>query len=117
METVMETTSAPAGRKGAGRWLFGLGILLLVLALLALIYEMITAAGAGGYQPIAAGQLWFGLHPYSLNLTQAITQRYLLPSLWDPVIVNLLQWPAWSILGAPGALLAILFRPRTRKEG
>ncbi len=117
METVMETTSAPAKRKRAGSWLFGLGVLLLVLALLALIYEIVMAAGASGYRPIAAGELWFSLHPYSLNLTQAITQRYLLPSLWDPIAVSILQWPAWSILGAPGAILAILFRPRTRKEG
>lgn len=117
METVMATTAAPAGRRGAGRWLFGLGILLIILALLALIYEVVMAASAGGYRPIAAGELWFGLHPYSLNLSQAVTQRYLLPSLWDPIMVSLLQWPAWSILGAPGAILAILFRQRTRKEG
>ncbi len=117
METVMETTAAPAKRKGAGRWLFGLGILLLGLALLALIYEIVMAASTGGYRSIAAGELWFRLHPYSLNLSQAVTQRYLSPSLWDPVMVSLLQWPAWSTLGAPGAILAILFRPRTRKEG
>ncbi len=117
METVMNNPAAPARRKGAGRWLFGLGILLLVLALLALIYEVVMAASTGGYRPIAAGELWFGLHPYSLNLSQAITQRYLVPALWDPVIVNILQWPAWSILGAPGAILAYLFRQRTRKKG
>ncbi|MEM8948117.1 MAG: hypothetical protein AAGA21_13580 [Pseudomonadota bacterium] len=116
MESVMETTAAPSRRRGAGRWLFWFGILLLALALLALIYELIMAA-TGGYRTIAAGELWFRLHPYSLNLSQAITQRYLFPSLWDPVIVGLLQWPAWSILGAPGAILAILFRPRMMKEG
>lgn len=117
METMMDSEAAPAKRKPAGRWLFGLGILLLVLALLALIYELVIAFSTGGYRPIAAGELWFRLSPYSLNLSQAITQRYLFPALWDPVIVSILQWPAWSILGAPGAILVYLFRQRTKKEG
>jgi hypothetical protein len=93
------------------RWPFILGLVLLALALLALLYE-IVAATSGGYRPIAAGELWFTLHPYSLNLSQAVTQRYLLPSLWDPFIISMLQWPAWSLFGAPGAVLAFLFYPR-----
>ncbi|MGI9499473.1 MAG: hypothetical protein ACR2P3_05515, partial [Geminicoccaceae bacterium] len=100
----------------ARRWLFSLGILLLVLALLAFLYEVVMAADSGGYRAIAAGELWFRLQPYSLNLSQAIIQRYLHPGLWDPVIVSALQWPAWSLLGAPGAVLAILFHSRTKKE-
>lgn len=129
MENVMVTAAAPEGRNDRPddqetvpknrdrrrRWPFALGILLLVLALLALLYEVISGASGGGYRMVAAGELWFKLHPYSLNLSQAVTQRYLLPSLWDPVIISMLQWPAWSILGAPGAILAILFYPRTRK--
>ncbi|MEM9442102.1 MAG: hypothetical protein AAGA73_16800 [Pseudomonadota bacterium] len=103
---------ARLGRRSVGRWPFISGILLLILALLVLIYEVWIAASNGGYQPIAAGELWFNLHPYSLNLSQAVIQRYLLPSLWDPVIVSVLQWPAWSILAAPGAVLAFLFYPR-----
>ncbi|NJO38168.1 MAG: hypothetical protein HC871_11845 [Rhizobiales bacterium] len=117
MEMAMATTESPGRRRGAGRWLFALGILLLALALLALFYELAVAAESGGYRAIAAGELWFRLHPYSLNLAQAITQRYILPSLWDPLMVGVLQWPAWSILGAPGAILAVLFYPRKRRDG
>lgn len=111
----MATTASPRRSKGPGRWLFALGLLLLALALSAVLYELFTASG--GYRAIAAGELWFKLHPYSLNLSQAVTQRYLHPSLWDPVIITMLQWPAWSLLGAPGAILTILFFPRTSKEG
>ncbi|MEZ5934213.1 MAG: hypothetical protein R3F54_20205 [Alphaproteobacteria bacterium] len=113
----MATTASPGRRQGAGRWLFALGGLLLALALLAFFYELYMAAESGGYRTIAAGELWFRLHPYSLNLSQAIIQRYVLPGLWDPVIVGLLQWPAWSILGAPGAILAVLFYPRQHRDG
>lgn len=113
-ESMSQTKHADVGRRSVRRWPFSLGIFLLVLALLALLYEILMAVGSGGYQPIAAGELWFKLHPYSLNLSQAVIQRYLLPSLWDPVIISLLQWPAWSIVGAPGAALVFLFYPRNR---
>lgn len=113
----MATTAALAGRRGAGRWLFGIGIALLALALTAFIYELMMALNGGSYRVIAAGELWFRLYPYSLNLSQAVIQRYVHPGLWDPVIVGLLQWPFWSIFGAPGAVLAILFGPWMRKKG
>ncbi len=103
-----------AGRRKGLRWPFVLGVVFFALALLALLYELWTVAGSGSYRPIAAGELWFTLHPYSLNLSQAVIQRYLLPSLWDPIIVSLLQWPAWSLLGAPAAALMFLFYPRNR---
>jgi len=111
----MATIASPGKGRGAGRWLFAFGLFLLALALLAAVYELFIAAESGSYRAIAAGELWFKLHPYSLNLSQAVTQRYLHPSLWDPIIISILQWPAWSLLGAPGAILAILFFPRTRK--
>lgn len=111
-----EKTASPKKRAGIGRWFFVLGILLLVLAASALAYELFAALETGGYRSIAAGELWFRLHASSLNLSQAVTQRYLHPGLWDPIIISGLQWPAWSILGAPGAILAILFFPRTSKE-
>jgi hypothetical protein len=123
METVMGTAASPDDgrderekrRRSTGRrWPFLLGLLLLTMAIIALLYEIVMAASSGGYRPIAAGELWFTLHPYSLNLSQAVTQRYLLPSLWDPVIISMLQWPAWSLFGAPGAILAFLFYPRNR---
>jgi hypothetical protein len=85
------------------------GWLLSVAALAALGNELALALARGAYQPIAAGELWYRLDVSSLNLVQAITQRYLHPALWDPVIAGMLQWPAWSLLGAPGAALLIAF--------
>ena len=117
MEKAVAAPGMKKGRRDARRWLFMLGLVLLGLAALALIYEVIATASTGGYRTIAAGEFWFRLHPYSLNLSQAVVQRYLSPGLWDPVIVSLLQWPVWSILGAPGAILAILFHHRTKNEG
>ncbi|MGI9508997.1 MAG: hypothetical protein ACR2QJ_06580 [Geminicoccaceae bacterium] len=111
-------TAKVADRPGrARRWLFGLGMALLALALTAFLAELMMALNQGSYRVIPTGELWFRLHSYSLNLSQAVIQRYLHPGLWDPVIISLLQWPLWSILGAPGAVLAILFGPWLRKRG
>ncbi|MCR9242245.1 MAG: hypothetical protein NXH87_12770 [Rhodobiaceae bacterium] len=51
------------------------------------------------------GEIWFSLSPDSLNLMQAVTQRYVSPELWDPTIVAVLKLPAVLSLG----LLAALF--------
>lgn len=93
------------GRRMAG----GLGWLLIFAAVAALAYELGLAWQNGAYRMVAAGELWYRLDPSSLNLSQAIVQRYLHPVLWNPVIVSLLQWPAWSLLGGPGVLLVVLF--------
>ena len=61
----------------------------------------------GGYRMIEAGALWFRLDVESLNLAQAIVQRYIHPYLWDPLIAGMLQWPAWSLLGGPGVALVL----------
>ncbi len=51
------------------------------------------------------GELWFALSPDSLNLMQAVTQRYISPSLWDPTIIALLKLPAVVLLGLLSILL------------
>lgn len=64
----------------------------------------------------ALGDVWYGLDPGSLNLLQAVTQRYLSPDLWDGAAVPLLLAPAWIVLLLPGlVLLALgLFAARRR---
>jgi hypothetical protein len=89
-----------------------LGWLLLAAGLMLLGGELIASLRAGEWAPQLLGQLWFQWDSASLNLTQAIIQRYLLPALWDPVIVTLLLWPAWVVFIVPGLLLLLLCRRR-----
>lgn len=110
------TEPAPRDRRrrrsgGLGR---RVGLALIALALAALGYEIWAALQAGAYRTIAAGELWFTLDRGSLNLSQAVIQRYVHPWLWEPAIVTLLQWPAWALLGAPGAVLVLLCSLRRR---
>ena len=68
------------------------------------------------WAPIALGQLWYNLDPSSLNLVQAVVQRYIHPFLWDPIIVTVLLWWAFAVLMVLGVLILALSgrRPRAR---
>jgi hypothetical protein len=70
----------------------------------------------GGYAAIVVGELWFDLHVGSLNLAQAVVQRYLHPALWDTVVLWLLQLPVWLVFALPGLLLTIFCRSRKRRH-
>lgn len=93
-----------------------LGFLLLTAAALAGGAEIVRSLEAGTWTPLAAGQAWFRFDPGSLNLVQAVTQRHLLPELWDPVAVAILQGPLWLVLLVPGLLLWLAFRPRSSRR-
>ena len=82
-----------------------IGLSLIALGALTLGYDLVTGlSGAGPLGFVSLGELWGRFSAASLNLVQAIVQRYLLPALWDPVLVTLLLLPAWIVVGVPGLL-------------
>jgi hypothetical protein len=98
-----------------------IGWVLIGIALLCAGGEALASLQAGQWSPTAAGELWFRLDSASLNLSQAVIQRYVAPWLWDLGIVTVLLAPAWIVIGLPGVLLSLLRRtaparrPRFRK--
>lgn len=94
-----------------------IGWLLLASAALLLVRDAWLWASGGAFRFLAGGELWFLLAPESLNVAQAITQRYLLPELWDPGMITLLLMPAWVVLGGLGLIFVTLFRRRRRRRG
>jgi hypothetical protein len=64
------------------------------------------------WMPVALGQLWYELNRSSLNLTQAVVQRYLSPFLWDRIILPVLLCWAFAVLIGIGAAILLLARPR-----
>jgi len=92
------------------------GWLITAGALMAAGVEILASLEAAAYQGLAIGYLWFKIDTGSLNLSQAIVQRYIHPSVWDPVIVTILTWPAWITLGVLGPALALIFRKRSRTD-
>jgi hypothetical protein len=61
------------------------------------------------WAPIALGQLWYELDRSSLNVTQAVIQRYIHPFLWDPIIVSILLCWAFPVLMTLGLLILVIF--------
>lgn len=82
----------------------------MILRILTVLFLAATIAAAandvlsqGGMASL--GQVWFALSPETLNLSQAVIQRYLSPELWDPGIIWLLGQPATVAFG----LIALVF--------
>ena len=76
-----------------------------------------------------AGQLWYELSPGSLQLTEAVIDRYIDPCalltflgcdtfIWHPIIATILTWPAGLVLGLIGVilLLATSFRAKRGRK-
>ena len=81
------------------------GALMLLAAGLVLAGVGLNSDGGGGpFQPL--GALWYALSPASLNLVQAVIERYIWEALWDPLLIGLLQWGLMSLLS--GRLLAAM---------
>jgi hypothetical protein len=91
-----------------------LGWLFLLSGLAVLARDVMVGFETGVWDPIALGQLWYDIDRSSLNLVQAVVERYISPVLWDPVIVGLLYCWAFAVLLILGAILLSIFR---RREG
>ena len=96
-----------------GRWL---AWCLLALGLALAGRDIYLFLETGARSMTALGQLWYSLHPGSLNLVQAVIERYVHPFLWDPIIFSILRLPAWLVFLAPGLVLLFVFRRRTRRR-
>lgn len=59
------------------------GSVLVIIAAVAFLAQLIT-----GTDQTTLGGIWFAAHSDSLNLSQAVIQRYIHPAIWDPA----LQW-------------------------
>ena len=93
-----------------------LGWLLLLAALGALGYDLAQLYHGAGFGLSPLGQIWFDIDAPSLNLVQAVVERYIWPPLWDPGITTLLLWPGVLVFLVPGLLLVVLCRRPRRKR-
>ena len=90
------------------------GAIFVLAGVLALGADLVSSLASGTFAMKALGQFWYELHPSSLNVLQAVVQRYLLPDFWDQVIVTLLLWPTWLVFAGLGGILFLVLRRRRR---
>jgi hypothetical protein len=93
-----------------------LGWLLIAGAIFVAGMEAYAWLDRGTYHIVAAGELWYEESPNTLNLVQAVVQRYIAAFLWDYAIRPVLLMPAWLVLGVLGILFLLLFRRRPRRR-
>jgi hypothetical protein len=85
-----------------------LGILLVAAALVAAGLDAANWLSTGAWRSTVLGEHWYRLSPGTLNLSQAVVQRYVSPWLWEKVIQNILLWPTWAVLGGLGLVLLLV---------
>ncbi len=93
-----------------------LGWLITLVAVLILGAELVGWVRTGAYSIISGGELWYDIQRSSLNFLQAVIQRYLHPTIWDPVLTGVLRAPAWVPLGIVGMGLSWLCRKRRQRR-
>ncbi len=93
-----------------------IGWVFFLAGLSVLVRDVLLWIDTKRWAPIALGQLWFDLNRSSLNLVQAVVQRYIHPFLWDPIIVTILLCWAFAVLMVPGLVILAISgrRGRTR---
>ena len=93
-----------------------LGWLFVLLAIAEFAFAAFKWFGGARRLFRSVGEFWFANHPDSLQLAQPAIERYVLPDLWNPVIVTFLTWPLSVVLLVIGVVLLLLARGRRRKR-
>ena len=93
-----------------------IGWIVLLAGLSVLVRDLLVLFDTGHWAPLALGQAWYDLDRSSLNLVQAVVQRYLHRFLWDRIIVELLLLWAFAVLIGLGAVILIASYRRTRRH-
>ena len=93
-----------------------IGWIIFLAGVSVLVRDLLVWIDTKHWAPIALGQLWYDLNRSSLNLIQAVVQRYIHPFLWDPIIVTILLCWGFAVLMVLGMLILAVSRTRARRR-
>ena len=94
-------------------WLLrAFGLLFVAAGFVAFVMDGVKTIASANLVITPLGKAWFDVHVASLNLVQAVIERYTFPFLWDPVLVSVLQMPGWVVFTVLGIALYYLGRRR-----
>jgi len=89
-----------------------LGLLCLAGAFILVIYDGTKSIAASRFYFTTVRTLWELLNAGSLAQMRPLLSPYANGLLWDPGMVTVLTWPAWSLLGCIGILFILLGRKK-----
>ena len=81
---------------------------MILMALFAMGWEVWILLNDETFRLSSWGELWYTVHPASLNMYQAVVERYISPVLWDEVLAPLLLYKAVFVFSIPGLFMAAL---------
>jgi hypothetical protein len=82
-----------------------IGLIVLVAAAAVGIADLVHWLEVGEWKSTLFGDIAFSLFPETLNIIQAVVQRYVWAYLWDPIIQTFLLLPVLPTLCAIGLVL------------
>lgn len=91
-------------------------LIFLAIAILAAVADALQSVAISRVSLSPLGAAWFNFHPDSLNVSQAIIQRYVHPIVWDPIIQWVLLQPTMAVFLVLSFLFYILAYKRNRPE-
>lgn len=87
-----------------------IGWTLLAVAILIASGEAVLALGTGSYQGLATREVW-------TLLAGDPTVSWSMGDATSRLLAGVLDWPAWSVIGAIGLGFAVVFRSPKRRRG
>ncbi len=84
------------------------GYMLIFLALGALCWDVMPMLQGGAFKLSSWGDMWYGIHPDSLNSYRVVVEQYISADLWDQVLAPLLLHKAVFVFAFPAAALVAL---------
>jgi hypothetical protein len=113
LAAVIAVLLSAAARRAARALLRMLAHPLLLLAVVALVYDGTRTLAAGsGFIVTSLADHWQTVAPASFEGGKVFVMRRLGPAVWDPVLMSALRLPAWLTLGGLGVLFGYIGRKR-----
>jgi hypothetical protein len=94
-----------------------LAVVALAVAVILAVVDATRSIAASETVLTPLGTSWSAVSPGTLDLAQAVVQRYLLPALWDPVIVTVLAVPGFVVFLVLALLFFMIGRRPARRFG
>jgi hypothetical protein len=94
-----------------------LSVVALAVAVILAVIDATRSIAVSDLVLTPLGTSWFAVSPETLNLAQAVVQRYVFPALWDPIIVTILTLPGFVVFLVLALLLYMIGRRPARRFG
>jgi hypothetical protein len=89
-----------------------IGTVLIAFAVILLIIDGTKSLGANGLVFTSLGDAWLAMHAQSLDAVKQFLTGRLFGPILEPVVLAVLSFPGWAVIGIPGLLLAWAGRSR-----